>query len=303
MKATLLYVDSYVSIHSGASGFVGHSTTFECACHGMREAKSLSTFRKQIYKENPLPPRFRFPSQHFGIKKSFIQSFVPWFSDPRLKERGQNYCFMFPGADASIVRRSQTRILRMKEKETNAINPGFFPIQYNAYFTVASLWGCFLLTLGGIIMSLMNKTTFTQNLMIKYPSIFTFGVFSHEGPTPQQLRETTFSMTMLGQGFSKNSLDKKQLEEYLTSGKPLPKPDTKMKVVVSGPEAGYVATPLYHLEVAKLMLENCSGCGSASSSKKIEPGAFSPSAGLYNVSDELIERLAKFGCKFESVKM
>jgi hypothetical protein len=35
----------------------------------------------------------------------------------------------------------------------------------------------------------------------RYPQLFSYGLFSHEGPTEQQMKETHFSMTFVGRGF------------------------------------------------------------------------------------------------------
>ena len=105
-------------------------------------------------------------------------------------------------------------------------------------------------------------------------------------------------MTMFGSGYSANAIPRRNFEEYLTSGQQLPKPDVRMKVVVSGPEAGYVATPIYLIEVAKLVLENTSSNSYQEGSNKIQPGVYSPSAALEPVCDQLYERLGQQGCKF-----
>ncbi len=105
-------------------------------------------------------------------------------------------------------------------------------------------------------------------------------------------------MTMFGSGYSAQMLPRNNLDEYLTSGKSLPKPDVRVKVVVSGPEAGYVATPIYLIEVAKLVLEHTSSSSYREGSNKIQPGVFSPSAALEPVCDQLYERLGKEGCTF-----
>jgi hypothetical protein len=37
--------------------------------------------------------------------------------------------------------------------------------------------------------------------LLRFPQLFSYGLFSHEGPTEQQMKETCFSMTFVGRGF------------------------------------------------------------------------------------------------------
>ena len=42
-------------------------------------------------------------------------------------------------------------------------------------------------------------------LLLKFPQVFSYGLFSREGPTKQQMDGTRFEMKFVGQGFSQGS--------------------------------------------------------------------------------------------------
>ncbi|WAR20610.1 SCPDL-like protein, partial [Mya arenaria] len=84
----------------------------------------------------------------------------------------------------------------------------------------------------------------------KYPHIFTFGVFKQGGPSKKQMETGTFSITVVGKGWKEKLPDADT--EHDTA------PDTQMIVRVSGPEAGYVATPIVMVQCACTLLKEIS---------------------------------------------
>jgi hypothetical protein len=52
----------------------------------------------------------------------------------------------------------------------------------------------------GVMFKVLTMTSFGKKLLLQYPGFFTMGYFSHEGPTEQQMRETSFTMHIIGKG-------------------------------------------------------------------------------------------------------
>lgn len=81
---------------------------------------------------------------------------------------------------------------------------------------------------------LLAKYESGRRFLLKHPRLFTLGTFSHEGPTSQQLAETSFSETFYAQGYSKELRDKHPNPEELRRVQP----DVSLVTSVSGPEPG-----------------------------------------------------------------
>ena len=92
-------IESFVEMEC-PHGYSAHSTTYECAVHGMTDTESLKQLRKQI--EGSLhPPKI----EHVGPKLDRRNGFF-------FEERVTKHCLPFMGSDASVVRLTQ-RILAM----------------------------------------------------------------------------------------------------------------------------------------------------------------------------------------------
>ena len=76
------------------------------------------------------------------------------------------------------------------------------PVQYSMYSCIGGLWRFFLLVLFGSIFQFLANRQWGRSLLLKHPKVFASGIFSHDGPTQQQLKETSFSITMYGEGYS-----------------------------------------------------------------------------------------------------
>ena len=136
------------------------------------------------------------------------------------------------------------------------------------YFLVESpLWLCLTIVVGAVF-SLLARFKWGRTLLLRFPGIFSMGVFSSQGPTPEQLAAASFTTTVtafcraapppLDSSSSSSSSSKKKGGGVggggggLLTG-PLPSsfayapdaPVTKgaVTVTIRGPEPGYVATP------------------------------------------------------------
>lgn len=110
--------------------------------------------------------------------------------------------------------------------------------------------------------------------------MFSFGTFTRAGPTAQQIAETSFTSTLYCKGFtSKDAADNGD-------------PDAEVKVQVSGPEPGYVTTPICVVNAAYSFLD-------ANDSKNIPFGVHTPSSAFTKTT--FIKRLHKRNVKFEVI--
>lgn len=80
----------------------------------------------------------------------------------------------------------------------------------------------------------------------QYPKLFSFGVFDHDGPTKEDMDATSFVLTLVGKGWNET------LSEPTDSHSQ--QPEKELVVQVTGPEPGYVATPIFMVQSAMVIL-------------------------------------------------
>ncbi|XP_060947483.1 saccharopine dehydrogenase-like oxidoreductase isoform X1 [Limanda limanda] len=251
-KGTLTAVESFLKISSGPEGMCGHDTTWQSAVHGFADSGSLRQLRKKFgYK--PLPV--------VGAKVQ-KRGFV-FFS----KEIEQ-YAIPFMGSDPSVVKRTQ-RFLYDEEQQ--------LPLQYSAYVGIGGLFSVVKFFSGGLIFWFMAKFSLGRRLLTRFPSFFSFGVFSKAGPTTKQMEDTCFSLTFFGEGYSEDTDPSKG------------RPDAKICTQVIGAEPGYVATVSAMVQAAVTLLNELH-------SLPRRGGVYTPGAAFYKTS--LIDRLQNHGIKF-----
>ena len=96
------------------------------------------------------------------------------------------------GSDASVVRRTQAG-LGAQHKPT---------VHYSAYFTVPTYLTFLLFAVFGKLLETLAKFSWGRKALLKYPRLFSYGLFSREGPNEQQLAQTRFQMRFIGHGYS-----------------------------------------------------------------------------------------------------
>ncbi|XP_071797123.1 saccharopine dehydrogenase-like oxidoreductase [Asterias amurensis] len=248
-------VESFVALQSGPEGSAGHFTTYQSAIHGIAHSDELPKLRKK-FDWKPLPKY-----------------------TPKLEKRGavfyneesKKWCVVFPGSDASVVRRSQRFMYENNDER---------PVQYGAYAEVGGFLTLMVLLIFGIVFAFFAKFNFGRKLLEKYPKLFSGGFFSHEGPSKKQRDASTFSLTFHGKGFSESAKDQT-------------KQDVSIVTKVSGPEPGYVSTPIAMVQAGLVILNEKDKLPHSG-------GVFAPAALFSRTS--LIERLDKHGMVFSVVE-
>ena len=130
----------------------------------------------------------------------------------------------------------------------------------------------------GFLFNTLAARSWGRSLLLRHPKFFTRGLVSHAGPTEAQMRETSFSLTIYGRGYS-DAVESSPVHPY----------DREVVVKVSGPEPGYVATPIIMVHCAVQLLK--------AKGLPISGGVYSTAACFRGT--DLVEELCKRGVNFE----
>lgn len=251
-QGTLTAVESFLTISTGPEGGCAHDATWQSAIFGFADSGNLRRIRKK-FGHKPLPA-----------------------VGARIKKRGavffskeiEQYAIPFMGSDPSVVRRTQ-RFMHEEQKHS--------PVQYMAYVGIGGLFSVVKTLFAGIMFWLMVKFSLGRGLLTQFPEFFSFGLFSKSGPSKKQMDGTSFCMRFWGEGYSTGQ-DPSQ-----------GKPDSTISTEVTGPEPGYIATPIAMVQAAITLL-NEPHC------LPNKGGVFTP--GSVFARSTLIERLNKHGIQF-----
>lgn len=55
----------------------------------------------------------------------------------------------------------------------------------------------------GLIFGILAKFEYGRKLLLNHPKFFSFGIVSHEGPSDEAMKNSRFSITFYGKGWSK----------------------------------------------------------------------------------------------------
>uniref|UniRef100_A0A8C6UYZ0 Saccharopine dehydrogenase-like oxidoreductase n=1 Tax=Neogobius melanostomus TaxID=47308 RepID=A0A8C6UYZ0_9GOBI len=250
-KGTLTSVESFLTVETGPDGGCIHDGTWQSAVYGFADGPKLQSLRRK-FNHKPLPV--------VGSKLKRRGSL--FYSNEILQ-----YTVPFMGSDPSVVKRTQRYLVEQQDATQ---------VQYGAYAGVGGVGNVIKLMFVGIMFWFMVKFSFGRNLLIKYPEIFSGGVFSKAGPTRKQMEGSSFKMAFYGEGHTEGQ-------------DPHGKPNGKIRTVVQGPEAGYVATPIVMVQAALTMLNE-------SSALPKKGGVYTPGAAFAKTT--LINRLNNHGIQF-----
>ncbi|XP_020356501.1 saccharopine dehydrogenase-like oxidoreductase isoform X1 [Oncorhynchus kisutch] len=254
-KGTLTALESFLTASTGPEGGSINDGTWKSAIYGFADSGKLRSLRKK-FGHKPLP-----------VVGSKIKRRSALFYSNEV----QQYAVPFMGADPSVVKRSQ-RFLLEEHQET--------PVQYGAYAGVGGVANIVKMLFAGMMFWFLVKFSFGQDLLIKYPEFFSFGFFSKDGPTRKQMEGSSFKFVFYGEGYTEGQ-DPSQ-----------GRPNAKIRTLVQGPEAGYVATPIAMVQAAITILN--------------EPTALPKKGGVYTpgatfAKTKLVERLNKHGIQFSVI--
>jgi short subunit dehydrogenase-like uncharacterized protein len=239
------HAESFLSVVA-PRGFVGHATTLECAVHGFANVADLVALRRSV--AAPRPPKCNPPLPRRGAVSRLASG---------------RFALPFPGADASVVRRSQRRI--------DAADPSHAQSAYGAYFTVGSTFWLLVVIMLGAVLKVLTRFSWGRRVIIAYPGLFSMGMFSHAGPTMEQIATARFEMRFVARG---------------TDG-------SVLQTRVEGPEAGYRATPLFMVAMADTIIED---------GDRVPRGVLTPAFASHRVMPQVLARFKRAGITFERLE-
>ncbi|GFU54997.1 saccharopine dehydrogenase-like oxidoreductase [Nephila pilipes] len=254
-------VEYFVEIGTGPSGRKTNIGTFLSAVNSVTDFLNIKEYEKELKKD--------------VFKKDLVQSNykLPWRLPPLFYSgEVKGWCLWFIGPDERVLHRSQM----FRNEYLNDR-----PVQSHGYVRVHSfLIALFYLFFVGLF-GFLSLFSFGRYLLAKYPSFFTGGAFSTEGPTRQQVMEGTTTVTLLGKGW-KNKLS--EPTDQHTS-----EPDTQMKLIIKGPEPAYSLTAICMVQAGLTIIQDTDNL-------PLEGGVITPGVAFENT--DLLQRLEKRGMTF-----
>lgn len=137
------------------------------------------------------------------------------------------------------------------------------------------------------IFKFLARRYWGRSLLLKYPGFFSYGIFSHAGPSEQQIAESSFEMVNIAKGYSHcpPSAEPESENKSVEKG-----PDARIVTRVRGPEPGYIACSIFVVAAARVLLEERENIG-------VSPGVWTP--GYLFHATTYVDRLKARGIDFE----
>lgn len=230
-------VEAYVSLESEKK-IVGNLGTYESAVLGFSNADQLMELRRSRPKRaRPLIPG---PQPAKGPTIEHQKKIRLW-------------AVRLPSADSIVVRRTLSTLtenptgLPGKDETPEQIQnrEAFWstvkPVHFGVKMGTKSLLGILRVISVGLFIGIFAGTRLGRRLLLTFPSFFSFGWFRKAGPTEEEVSSATFKMWFVGRGYS----DASEGES---------KPDMEIVTRVSGPEIGYLTTPIILVQCALVLL-------------------------------------------------
>jgi hypothetical protein len=171
-KGDLQYVESFLTTHSpGVKGAQVHSGTWESLIHSFSSYGEVMKLRKKDPAPPEMPKSLRAPSRRLLFYSKEVAS----------------WCVPFPGADRSVVARTQ-RFLYNEE--------GKRPVNFKPYITMGSLCQALGVILYMGLIGVLSQVTFLRNIIANNPRFFSLGYVSKEGPTREDVSHVTVGTCM-----------------------------------------------------------------------------------------------------------
>lgn len=198
-----------------------------------------------------------------------------------------------PSADSTVVGRTfsvlaenphglpglneSAEMVEKRKAFWSSVKPAHFGVKLSS----KSVLNIFAYITIGIIIGLLGSTSLGRWLLLKYPSIFSLGVFSKKGPSEEEVESASFKMWFVGHGFSNKSLAEQGNR----------KPDMEIITRVMGPEMGYVTTPIILIQCALVLLSQRNNLPKG--------GVYTP--GIVFGPTDLKDRLQQNGMSFDVI--
>ncbi|KAM0844582.1 hypothetical protein ACQ4PT_056951 [Festuca glaucescens] len=268
---------AHVSLESDKK-IVGNFGTFESAVLGVANASKLQALRRS--RPRPAKPRIPGPPPPTGPLIKHDKALGLWV-------------MKLPSADTVVVKRTLSKVTEHPEglpgvEETpdfaerrkefwSSVKPAHFGVKIGT----RSILGVIPLICTGLFIGILGGFSFGRSLLLKFPALFSMGWFRKSGPTEAEVSSASFKMWFVGSGYG---------DSTRASGRG-GKPDKEIVTRVSGPEIGYITTPIVLIQCALVLL---SQRGNLPKGGVYTPGAvFGPT--------DLQKRLEENGLSFDVI--
>ncbi|KRT79282.1 hypothetical protein AMK59_6691, partial [Oryctes borbonicus] len=154
--------------------------TWESAIHSLANYKNLVDIRSKLF-SNKLPQR----KPKLDLRKNIFNH-----------EPTQRWYLPFPGADRAVMLRTQRYFYEKHNLR---------PIQVQCYCGFEKYYNAASAILMGSIFTTLCNYQWTRSLLLKHPKLFSFGVFTRGGPSEEKQANSTFNITLEGEGWDKKS--------------------------------------------------------------------------------------------------
>ncbi|MED6131560.1 hypothetical protein PIB30_010880 [Stylosanthes scabra] len=271
-------VEAYVSLES-EKRIVANFAMYESTVLGVANAKQLRKLRRS----RPRKTRLAIPGSRPSKEGSTIE---------HQKKLGL-WAVKLPSADATIVKRTLSIItekpsglpgvnesadaIAKREAFWSSVKPAHFGMNLGS----KSPLGILRIILVGIFIGLLGNTGFGRWLLLTFPSIFSLGYFRKKGPSEEEVERASFKMWFVGKGFSN--------ESNTSQGNTIP--DMEVITRISGPEIGYITTPIILVQCALVVLSQRNNLPKG--------GVYTP--GIVFGPTDLQEKLEKNGISFDVI--
>nr|XP_014098935.1 saccharopine dehydrogenase-like oxidoreductase isoform X1 [Bactrocera oleae] len=174
-KGTINTIDAYVEFWTKNPWVLGSIANNNVWASFILANRNMRRFRRRLLpKMYPQAPRMNILSESDVIK---------------------GFCVPAPTVDQDIIDRSQLYYWEEKNER---------PIQYNSYLTFSNPAIAFLLLCWYFLILILTQFAYTRRLLLNCPRIFSFGLFSSDGPMEENVDESFFRITFKAKGWDKN---------------------------------------------------------------------------------------------------
>lgn len=193
----------YGSDKQGLPGPDGNTTTWKSIIDLLSNKGELRDIRKRRTDRWP------------ELEPKLYPRIIPF--KPKLDK---SWAILSPSADLSVMRRTQQYMFIEKYAR---------PIQIQSYFMFSNISDIIIFIIGGSLLHIFSKFQCGKTLLLKYPSLFSGGLFSTEEPFAEKLNNIWTSLTLVGKGWK----DLKNRDH-----------DTEIVARIKGYNTGYKLTSL-----------------------------------------------------------
>ncbi|KAF4668991.1 hypothetical protein FOL46_001672 [Perkinsus olseni] len=239
-------IDGFVDVLPGPFGYRANFGTYESAVLAMSSFKQFIKIRKALRSKGLAPKLNR-----RGPSPVVPRKYLPVLFDSRVS----GVYIPFLGTDPHVIKRSQQML--------SLSDPEYIGVRSACYFKLPN---GILPKLGylfyGLLVFLFSLFEVGRKLLLNFPESFTHGMFSHRGPSKDQMDTTEYKIDLFGRGYS----DEKALEANPN------KPDAEVRATVTGPDPGYNATSGIFTTLAMVLLTERESLGTK------KGGVYTPAA-------------------------